>query len=130
MKMPKKEIKKGDIVGRKSYGKDIIFVVRNIIKTKNGEIAILSGIVERVEADSKIEDLELIEKTEIQKQLKNLEEKLNKRINCRNDRDKNYQIGIIMKNTRTKEKIITGKILHLDGDALLQKCNYMSADII
>ena len=29
-----KKIKKGDIVARKSYGKDIIFYVKRIIKTK------------------------------------------------------------------------------------------------
>ena len=38
-----KEIKKGAIVGRKSYGKDVLFVVKNIISTKNGDIAILRG---------------------------------------------------------------------------------------
>lgn len=36
-----KKIKKGDIVGRISYGKDIFFIVERIIKTKNGTIAIL-----------------------------------------------------------------------------------------
>lgn len=121
-----KKIKKGDVVGRKSYGKDVIFVVKNIITTKNGQIAILTGLVERVEADSKIEDLELIEKAEIQKQLKKLEEKLNKRISNRNigEEDKNYQIGILMKNTRSKEKIVTGKILHLDGDRKYSEKSY------
>ena len=44
-----KEIKKGAIVGRKSYGKDVLFVVKNIISTKNGDIAILRGMIERVE---------------------------------------------------------------------------------
>lgn len=31
------EIRKGDIVGRKSYGKDIVFYVDRIIKVKNGK---------------------------------------------------------------------------------------------
>ena len=36
------KIKKGDIVGRKSYGKDILFVVEEIIKTASKkEFAIL-----------------------------------------------------------------------------------------
>ena len=30
------EVKKGDVVGRVSYGKDILFKVENIIKTRNG----------------------------------------------------------------------------------------------
>ena len=52
-----KEIKKGDIVGRKSYGKDILFEVSRIIETKQEDIAILTGIIERIQADSKISDL-------------------------------------------------------------------------
>jgi len=39
-----KKIKKGDIVGRLSYGKDIYFIVERIIKTRNGDIAILKRI--------------------------------------------------------------------------------------
>ena len=31
------DIKKGDIVGRISYGKDILFTIEKIIDTKNGE---------------------------------------------------------------------------------------------
>ena len=51
------QIKKGDIVGRKSYGKDILFKVNNIVKKKNEDVAILNGITKRIEADSKISDL-------------------------------------------------------------------------
>ena len=43
-----KKIKKGDMVGRKSYGKDIIFIVDRIIKTKDKEIAILKGLTIRI----------------------------------------------------------------------------------
>ena len=39
-----KKIKKGDIVGRLSYGKDIYSIVERIIKTRNGDIAILKRI--------------------------------------------------------------------------------------
>ena len=74
------KIKKGDIVGRKSYNKDIIFIVKNIIKTTKGEIAILKGVVERVEADSKVEDLEIINKQIIKSSLKNIDQKLEYRI--------------------------------------------------
>ena len=113
-----KKIKKGTIVGRKSYGKDVLFIVKNIIPTKNGNIAILRGIVERIEADSDIEDLEMIPKENVKTYLKNKEEELNKKIEKARieQENKNYKIGILMKNTRSKEKIVTGKILHLDGD--------------
>ena len=57
-----KMIKKGDIVARISYHKDVIFVVDLVIDNK---IAILTGITTRLKADSPIEDLELINKKEI-----------------------------------------------------------------
>ena len=47
------EIRKGDIVGRISYGKDIIFYVDRIIKVKNGKsYALLKGVHYRIEADA------------------------------------------------------------------------------
>ena len=46
-------IKKGDIVGRISYGKDILFYVDRIIKSTNGNFyAILKGVKYRIEADA------------------------------------------------------------------------------
>ena len=57
-----KKIKKGDIVGRISYGKDILFVVDRIIQLNNKQIAILKGLTLRIKADCPIEDLELINK--------------------------------------------------------------------
>ena len=82
-------IKKGDIVGRKSYGKDIYFIVNQILTTtRNHKFAILKGLNIRIEADSPIEDLEIIGKDEIISNEKNF----------------------------TRQKIYLGKILHLDGD--------------
>ena len=60
-----REVKKGDIVSRNSYGNDIIFSVKRIIKLANKkEIAILKGIDVRVEADAPIEDLKIVSKEE------------------------------------------------------------------
>lgn len=109
-------IKKGDIVGRKSYNKDIIFTVKNIIKTKRNNIAILKGITKRIEVDSNIDDLEIIEKKDIKKNFAELDNELQKRIEKIKREDDNYRIGIFTKDNRAQEKIITGKILHLDGD--------------
>ena len=102
-----KEIKKGDIVSRKSYGNDIIFSIKSIIKLKNNKkIVILKGIDVRIEADAPIEDLQLVSKEERIKREKELEKKIINKI----EKEKiKYQ-------TRGKEKIYTGKILHLDGD--------------
>ena len=124
-----KKIKKGAIVGRKSYGKDVLFVVKNIISTKNGDIAILKGMIERVEADSDIDDLEIIQKEDVREYLKKKDEEIDKRIEKSRieQQNKNYKIGILMKNTRSKEKIVTGKILHLDGDSCLDNKNSLLA---
>lgn len=117
-----KKIKKGDIVARKSYGKDILFYVKRIIKTMNGDIAILCGLIKRIEADSRVEDLEIIDKEIIKKNLKKVDEQINKRAV---QSTKTYKIGIISnENTRLREKIITGKILHLDGDRRYSQKSY------
>lgn len=117
-----KKIKKGDIVARKSYGKDIIFYVKRIIKTTKGDIAILCGLEKRIEADSKIEDLEIIKKDIIKQKLEKIDEKINKKAY---EKSKRYQIGIIAgENPRLKREIITGKILHLDGDRKYSQKSY------
>lgn len=103
------KIKEGDIVGRKSYGKDVLFYVKRLIKLKDGSIiAILKGITLRIEADAYIDDLELIEQHNIDNNLRGLEQRLEKRI-------RNYSIprkGIIPKKNINREE--SGRILHLD----------------
>lgn len=116
-----KKIKKGTIVARKSYEKDIMFVVKRIIKTSNGNIAILRGLVERIEADSKLDDLEIVDKKHIEKRMKEENDRLRQRMG---KKDK-YTIGIIEnKETRFRQKIVTGKILHLDGDRRYSQKSY------
>ena len=106
------KIKKGDIVGRISYGKDILFRVDRIIKTSNNKkIAILKGIITRVKADSPVEDLEIINKRIIEQKVKTYEERIQKFL-------KKY-LGTIENNKNEKrisKLLYTGKILHLDGD--------------
>ena len=103
-------IKKGDIVGRKSYGKDIFFVVDKILKSRlNKEFAILKGLNIRVLADSPIEDLEMISKQEVINSVKLSEMDIERRVN-----EKSY-ISKTNKNL-IRQRIYTGKILHLDGD--------------
>jgi len=120
-------IKKGDIVGRKSYGKDVLFSVKNIIDTKKGKIAILRGVTRRVEADSELEDLELIETERIRKNINELDKKIEARINQTRKEKENekYKIGLVTQNKRMKERIITGKILHLDGDRKYSEKSYI-----
>ena len=75
-------IKKGDIVGRISYGKDILFTVEKIIKTNTeSPIVILKGITHRIVADAPITDLELIQRNRIANSIRSLDHKLEIRIN-------------------------------------------------
>ena len=100
------KIKKGDIVTRISYGKDILFIVDRIIDIPRvGKLVILKGLNIRIEADSYINDLELVDKNTIDKIIKNYTEDIDKRINKLTDI---YNLK--------RQRIYTGKILHLDGD--------------
>lgn len=100
-----RRIRTGDIVGRISHKSDILFYVKKIIKTNNGNFAILKGLMDRIEADSPIDDLVLIEKKAINKKIEELERKLEIILEKR------------LKHTRSKEKVKFGTILHLDGDS-------------
>lgn len=120
------KIKKGDIVARKSHGKDILFVVKSIINTKKEKIAILKGMIDRIEADSCIEDLEIVDKQIVNEKMQALHHKMDHRIiQTKESRGGNeYKIGILTPNYKNKEKIITGKILHLDGDKKYSQKSY------
>lgn len=113
------KIKKGDIVGRNSYGKDILFTVQRIIRKENGEaIALLKGLTIRIEADAPLGDLVVIEKERVKNNMRSMEDKLESRIKkcmenpvaCANQFFKRKSLG------RGMQKEVTGKILHLDGD--------------
>lgn len=116
------KFRKGDIVGRISYNKDVIFEITNIIKTSNKEIYILKGITERIEADSPLEDLEIMDKRIVNKKIKLIEDKLLNRIEkCMNNgnyniKKKNNLFNFSDIGKRSTKVIYTGKILHLDGD--------------
>lgn len=98
------KLKSGNIVTRKSYGKDILFYIDKIINLKNNKkLAILKGIVVRIEADALIEDLEIASMTRIN----NAEKRINEILLYRLDKLKNIHGNYIIRK---------GKILHLDGD--------------
>ena len=97
-------LKKGDVVGRISYEKDVYFTIDRILTSSiNKQIAILKGINVRVVADSDVKDLELINKKELVNSIKKYDLDFENRVS---------------KYTKylTRQKIYTGKILHLDGD--------------
>ncbi|MCI8362511.1 MAG: sporulation peptidase YabG [Clostridia bacterium] len=118
-----RKFRKGDIVGRISYNKDVIFEITNIIKTSNNkDIYILKGLTHRIEADSPAEDLEIIDKRIVNKKVKHIENQILERIE-KYMRDEGYSVKTRRKffdfsenNKRGFKKIYTGRILHLDGD--------------
>ena len=118
-----KKIKKNDKVIQKSYGKDLIFKVTNIINTKDGEIAILKGITERVQLNSPVEELEVIDRNVVSNVVKEWEKKIENRVK-REKGDSLINEGINIFNKMSNNKIKTGKILHLDGDKKYSEKSY------
>ena len=97
-------IRKGDIVARKSYNKDIIFIVNRIIKLKNGRCyAILRGVTVRIEADAPLEDIEKVDSNRVADAERKIDELLKRRIDQNKGDYRNYPVK-------------PGRILHLDGD--------------
>lgn len=113
MRWKKVEIKKGDIVGRISYGKDILFYVDRIIKAKDSKkaYAILKGVHYRIEADSEISDLEKIEKEKIYTEKRGIESQMKNRL-------KTASKGLFKKRNIeiSNDRKTNAFILHLDGD--------------
>lgn len=117
-----KKIKKNDKVIQKSYGKDLIFKVTNIINTKDGEIAVLKGITERVQLNSPVEELEVIDRNVVTNAVKEWDNKIESRVK-KGKRESLSNEGINIFNKISNNKIKTGKILHLDGDSCLDNKN-------
>ena len=95
-------LKVGDLVTRKSYNNDTIFVIENI----NDDICELKGVIVRLYADADISDLEKYD-GEIKDDYKDFYERIKENFNL--DRNNYFYLP--------------GKILHIDGDELyLKKC--------
>ena len=116
-------IRKGKYVSRISHDNDIIFLVDKIITKNNQKIALLTGIVERVEADSPLEDLKIVDKKVVYENLRNLDKKIKNRLNTTLNSIKTKK-DIFSRNNNFENKIITGKILHLDGDKKYSEKSY------
>ena len=118
-----KKFRKGDIVARISYNKDVLFEITKIIRTSNNkEIMILKGITKRIEADSPSEDLEIVDKRIIYKEVEGEEKRIASRVEKYINTQKtsfsfiSNKFNFLNKEDRSIRKIETGRILHLDGD--------------
>ena len=114
-----KRFKKGDIVGRKSYNKDVIFEITNIIKlNKKEKVFILKGITHRIEADCEESDLEIIDKRIVSQRVKKIDDEIIERIQKYLKHKSEDRILEVFNTGKERgiKKIYTGRILHLDGD--------------
>ncbi|MBP2032357.1 spore coat assembly protein [Clostridium algifaecis] len=124
-------MKIGDMVVRKSYGRDITFKIIDIKKTKEGYIYILKGTNLRIVADSREEDLEEVSEHSLTDNEKLFSKKVNNSIKnilinrngFRGEANKSLkQEGnkkFFKKNDSKNELAFgrPGKVLHIDGDA-------------
>ena len=117
-----KKFKKGDIVARISYNKDILFEITKIIRASNNkEIMMLKGITERIEADSPSEDLEIVDKRTVDAEMQEVDAKIASRITQFLQKHQyclpfgKKKIGFIKNEKRSIKQTYTGRILHLDA---------------
>ncbi|OPJ54798.1 sporulation peptidase YabG [Alkalithermobacter paradoxus] len=110
-------MKKGDLVVRKSHGKDVLFRIIDVLEDEKGRRnVVLKGINFRLLADSPIDDLEEVREDEAGNYVfsKRIEALFEKVIKERTDRNRRYS-----RNTEGFGN--PGKVLHLDGDAEYMK---------
>ena len=113
-------MKVGDIVARKSYNKDIVFKITDIIVDENGKkIAILKGVAFRIIADAELSDLEILKPPDIREILmdKNVESILYRSLKKAKDRDRRNMRGL-PKSAQQPANVygVPGKVLQIDGD--------------
>lgn len=124
------QIKHGDVVGRKSYNKDIFFKVMDIYKgVGDKEYCKLKGIHYRLFADSPVEDLVKIDSAELAQHLREQTIKSSehmKRIFARRERDRELVLGRAVQHGHNNKVSngngvsgfdVPGTVLHIDGDS-------------
>jgi len=116
----------GDIVVRKSYGKDITFKIIDIKENEDGVVYVLKGINIRIIADASIDDLEHVNDEFQGEKDKILNARVNQAIKkAITSRDGAYRITKSPKIIQEKELIFgrPGKVLHIDGDSVyMENC--------
>lgn len=116
-----REVRAGDIVGRTSYGKDILFRVISI--DRESGVAILKGIDWRLIADAPLDDLVIVDDEEVERlrlPFTKREQELYKILSARRHIDLQHRLP---EKTDDRYILYPGKVFHLDGDAsYMQMC--------
>ncbi|MCL6633176.1 MAG: sporulation peptidase YabG [Alicyclobacillus herbarius] len=126
-------VQAGDYVARKSYGKDLCFVIVEI--DEETQTAILKGIDVRLMADAPLDDLEVVSEEELRQYeayRHHLEDQCVRLIRSR--REKESEKLSLRKEARFESNPDfferPGRVLHLDGDGTyLQKCLAMYQEL-
>lgn len=108
-------IRTGDLVARKSYGKDILFRVIDIDQEMG--TAVLKGIDWRLIADAPLNDLELVDEDEeerLSKPFRELEQEMYRQITYRRKYMKKFVDPSKQEEIRYRE--FPGRVFHIDGD--------------
>jgi spore coat assemly protein len=108
-------MKIGDIVVRKSYGKDVTFKIIDI----NNDVYTIKGINLRIIADAPMEDLEELRSSNLNKNEKNYDRRINRSIRRILVERENVEGEFRSEKISTSKGLIfgrPGKILHIDGD--------------
>jgi len=131
------EIKPGDIVGRKSYGSDILFQVVKVYEIRKEKYALLKGIDVRLQADAHVRDLELKSPTEILKYRHRVIERYSecmREILIERGMKRGTAAHRILESEEKKSDFfeLPGRVIHIDGDeSYLEKCmrSYMRLEV-
>lgn len=110
----------GDIVIRKSYDGDIKFTVVDIKIENAEEIYVLKGTSVRIIADSREDDLEVVEEDYQGEQEKILNKRVCRAINNAINYRQENNINIVSNQKKNRNELVfgrPGKILHIDGDS-------------
>jgi len=115
------ELRKGDIVGRRSYDKDVLFKIIDFYTDGEQHMARLKGLHLRLSANAPLEDLIKMDPSEVSAylvdQMKRTSEQM-KRIFSRRamDREVIYNRAVQEKNS-IESFDVPGSVLHIDGDS-------------
>lgn len=112
------DIKVGDLVGRKSYGCDVVFRVHDILRHNDKTEIILKGMNLRIIADAPESDIIKLPPSKINEDIKNYEakaQKATKKLQRKANRSKSVaSTGFYRNEPETFKR--PGRVLHIDGD--------------
>ena len=112
------DIKVGDLVGRRSYGCDIVFRVHEIKHQNDKYIIILKGLNLRIIADAPEADIIKLPPSKINEDIKNFDDRVSKLTRKLEKRAKKVttlaRAGLYREEPQVFRR--PGKVLHIDGD--------------